>query len=89
VSFIRAVHGWEVETFATCFKVIVRQEGKDKLWWVPSKRGLFGVKSFYKVKSCHDCLFPLEKCLVVYGSVEGGHFCVASGPGKDPYHRLL
>jgi hypothetical protein len=32
----------------------MRREGGDKLWWVPSKRGLFGVKFFYRVMSCHD-----------------------------------
>ena len=25
----------------------MRWEGEDKLWWVPFKRGLFGVKFFY------------------------------------------
>jgi hypothetical protein len=24
----------------------MRREGEDKLWWVPFKRGLFGVKFF-------------------------------------------
>jgi hypothetical protein len=28
------------------YLVRIRSEGEDKLWWVPSKRGLFGVKSF-------------------------------------------
>jgi hypothetical protein len=37
----------------------MRPEGNDKLWWVPSKRGLFGVKSFYNVMSCKNGLrFP-------------------------------
>ena len=29
------------------YLVRVRREGEDKLWWVPSKIGLFYVKSFY------------------------------------------
>jgi hypothetical protein len=24
------------------------------MWWVPSKKGLFGVKFFYSVMGCHD-----------------------------------
>jgi hypothetical protein len=37
----------------------VRWVGEDKLWWDPSKKGLFGVKSFYSVMGCHDCVcFP-------------------------------
>jgi hypothetical protein len=52
----------KVEAFATFFMVLylarMRREGKNKLWWVSSKRGLFRVKSFkknfYSVISCHD-----------------------------------
>ena len=29
----------------------LRGEGKDKLWWLPSRKGLFEVKSFYRVLS--------------------------------------
>jgi hypothetical protein len=32
----------------------MRWKGEDKLQWVPSKGGLFGVKSFYCVMGCHD-----------------------------------
>jgi hypothetical protein len=58
VSFARAAQDWEVDAFVLFFRMLylvrVRQEGEDKLWWVPSKRGLFGVKSFYNVMGCHD-----------------------------------
>jgi hypothetical protein len=51
-------HDWVVEAFALFFRVLylvrMRWEVVDKLWWVPSKRGLFGVKSFYNVMGCHD-----------------------------------
>jgi hypothetical protein len=47
VNFTRAVHDWEVEAFASFFRVLylarVRQEREDKLWWLHSKKGLFGV----------------------------------------------
>jgi hypothetical protein len=46
-------HDWEVNVFALFFRVLylarMRRESEDKLWWVPSKRRLFGVKSFYSV----------------------------------------
>jgi hypothetical protein len=40
--------------FKMLYLVRMRREGEDKLWWVPFKRGLFGVNSFYKVIGCHD-----------------------------------
>jgi len=37
----------------------LRCEVIDRLWWIPSKRGLFGVKSFYNVLGCLDGIqFP-------------------------------
>jgi hypothetical protein len=41
--------------------VKVRREGEDRLWWVPSKKGLFGGKSFVMV--CHDGVRFLGKFL--------------------------
>ena len=39
----------------------MRWEGEDKLWWVPSKRGLLGLKSFYNVMGCYDSFhFPCK-----------------------------
>jgi len=56
VSFARAAHNWEVDVFVLFFRALylvkVRQKG-EKLWCVPSKRGLF-VKSFYNVMGCND-----------------------------------
>jgi hypothetical protein len=47
-----------MEAFTSFFMVLylarVRQEGEGELWWVPSKNGLFDVKSFYSVMGCHD-----------------------------------
>jgi hypothetical protein len=58
VIFIKATQNWEVDTFASFFMMLylgtMRQEGEDKLQWVPSKRELFGVKFFYRVMGCHD-----------------------------------
>jgi hypothetical protein len=51
VSFIREVHDWELDIFASFFQVLdsarERRGGEDKLWWIPSKRGLFKVKVLY------------------------------------------
>jgi hypothetical protein len=50
MSFARTAHNWEVDVFTLLFRVLylgkVRWEGEDKLCWVPSKKGLVGVKSF-------------------------------------------
>jgi hypothetical protein len=58
VSFARAAHYWEVDVFVLVLPGVVfresKREGEGKLWWVPSKRGLFGIKSFYNVMTCND-----------------------------------
>jgi hypothetical protein len=58
VSFARAAHDWLVDAFVSFFRMLdlvgMRREGEDKSWWVPSKRWLYGVKSFYNVMDCYD-----------------------------------
>jgi hypothetical protein len=34
----------------------MRREGVNNLWWVPFKRWLFGVKSFYSAMACNDSI---------------------------------
>jgi hypothetical protein len=50
MSFARTAHNWEVDVFTLLFQVLyigkVRWECEDKLWWVPSKKGSVGIKSF-------------------------------------------
>jgi hypothetical protein len=37
----------------------LRGVGEDKLWWIPSSKGVFEVSSFYRVLSSHGSLpFP-------------------------------
>jgi hypothetical protein len=65
MSFARAAHDWKVDAFALFFKeqylVRMRRDGKDKLWWVPSKRASLSVKSFYSVMGCNDSFhFPCK-----------------------------
>jgi hypothetical protein len=47
-----------VDAFTLFLRVLylvrMRQEWEDKLWWVPSKRGLFGVQSSYNTMGCND-----------------------------------
>jgi hypothetical protein len=51
VNFARAMHNWEVDVFASFLQVLhsvrMRRGCEDQLWWAPSKRGVFKVKSFY------------------------------------------
>jgi len=53
VRFVKAAHNWEVDVFASFFNLLysirVRWKDEDKLWWTPSKKGLFVVSSFYNV----------------------------------------
>jgi len=47
--------------FGVLYLVRVRSEGDDKMWWIPSKKGLFDVKSFYSVLGCLDGIHALKK----------------------------
>jgi hypothetical protein len=55
-------HDWEVDEaslFTLLYSIRVRSEVEDKLWWTPSHKGEFDVRSFYKVLACEDeALFP-------------------------------
>jgi hypothetical protein len=50
VSFVREAHDWEVDVFASFFQVLhsvtVSRDRADRLCWVPSKKGVFKVKSY-------------------------------------------
>jgi hypothetical protein len=92
MSFAIEAHDWEVDVFASFFRVLylvrVRREGEDKLWWVASKRGLFCVKSFYSVKSCNDSFrFPLKSVWRTKVPLRVAFLCLASGLRKDAYHE--
>jgi hypothetical protein len=51
IQFTRLIHDWEVEVLASFYRCLysckLREDGEDKLWWVPSRKGGFEVKCFY------------------------------------------
>jgi hypothetical protein len=55
IQFSRLFHDWEVGELAAFYKCLydykLQGEGRDKLWWVPSRKGVFEVKSFYRALS--------------------------------------
>jgi hypothetical protein len=45
--------------FFRCWIQLKRRGGEDKLWWIPSKRGLFKVKVLYHSLGCNVAMsFP-------------------------------
>jgi hypothetical protein len=54
-----------VSSFYRClYSCKLRGKGEDKLWWVPSCKGKFEVKSFYQVLSPRGSTsFSLEEHL--------------------------
>jgi hypothetical protein len=58
VNLSRAAHDWEVDVFASFFNLLysvrVKQDDVYKLWWSPSKKGLFDVSSYYSVLAGND-----------------------------------
>jgi hypothetical protein len=63
VSFFRAAHDWEVDILTSFFTLLystrVDCEGEDQLWWSPSHKGKFDVRSFYKALACKEAFhFP-------------------------------
>jgi hypothetical protein len=55
--FSHLIHDWEVETLALFYSCLyaykLREVREDKLWWIPSSKGVFEVSSFYRVLCSH------------------------------------
>jgi hypothetical protein len=55
VIFIRSIQDWEMDMISTFFEMLysckISQGNADRLYWSPSKKGVFEVKSFYKILS--------------------------------------
>ena len=63
----------------------MRKEGEDRLWWIPSKRGLFGVKSFYRAMDSHDGFrLPWKSVLRTKAHVKVAFFVWSAAIGKIP-----
>jgi hypothetical protein len=47
IQFTRLIHDWEVEVLASFYWCLysckLREDGRDKLWWTPSRKGGFEV----------------------------------------------
>jgi hypothetical protein len=58
IQFTRLIHDWEVEVLAEFYRCLysckLREDGEDKLWWIPSRKGGFEVKSFYQALSSNE-----------------------------------
>ena len=54
-------HDWEVEVLVSLYRCLysckLSEDGEDKLWWVPSRKGGFEVKSFYRALSVYGPIF--------------------------------
>jgi hypothetical protein len=57
IVFTHLIHDWEVEILASFYNCLyswkLRGVGEDKLWWIPSSKGAFEVRSYYRVLSSH------------------------------------
>jgi hypothetical protein len=69
VPFCRAAQDWEVEVVVTFYAKLYETRrharGVDCIWWIPSKRKLFEVRSYFEVLNSSterddegSCLFP-------------------------------
>jgi exonuclease III len=63
VFFVRDIQDWEMEVISPFFEVLysckISQGNVDRIRWSSSKKGLFEVKSFYKILSnSHAEVFP-------------------------------
>jgi hypothetical protein len=87
VSFARTADDWEVDVFASFLQVLhsarVRRGIEDKLWWVPSKKGLFKVKSFYRSLGCTEgCRFPWKSVWQTQAPLRAAFFAWSAVLGK-------
>jgi hypothetical protein len=64
ISFIHLAHNWEVDVLASFYSLYslrTRREGEeDKLWWAPSYKGKFDIRSFYILACKEASPFPLK-----------------------------
>jgi hypothetical protein len=66
IVFSRRIHDWEVEILTSFYSRLYshkcRGVGEDKLWWIPSSKGVFEVRSYYQVLTTQGSLyFPWKR----------------------------
>jgi len=87
VSFFRAAHDWEVDVLASFFSLLyssrANYDGEDKLWWSPSHKGKFDVRSFYKALACKEAIhFPWKSIWRTKVPLKVGFFAWTAAHGK-------
>jgi hypothetical protein len=86
VSFTREAHDWEVGVFASFLQVLhlvtVRKGSKDELLWVPSKRGIFKVKSFLCSLCYEESRFPWKSVWRTQAPLRAAFFAWLAALGK-------
>ncbi|KAG2707779.1 hypothetical protein I3760_05G162800 [Carya illinoinensis] len=66
INFGRAVQDWEINSIADFYSFIysirVNSQQEDVIWWVPARKDIFSVKTFYKALTPEsNSLFPWRK----------------------------
>jgi hypothetical protein len=87
VRFIQAAHGWEVDVLASFFTLLysirLDSDGEDKLWWSPSRKGKFDVRSFYKILAYKETThFPWKSIWRTKAPLKVAFFAWAAALGK-------
>jgi hypothetical protein len=58
VSFLHSLNDWEVDDLVSFHSLLYSHnldDGVDKIWWVPDRKGKYAMKSFYNVLIYRDC----------------------------------
>jgi hypothetical protein len=87
VSFVREAHDWEVSVFASFFHVLhlatVSRDLADRLRWVPSKKGVFKVKSYFSsLVGCEGSHFPWKSVWRTQAPSRAAFFAWSAALGK-------
>jgi hypothetical protein len=86
VSFVREAHDWEVGVFASfhvLHSAMVSRDRADRLRWVPSKKGVFKVKSYFSsLAGCEGSRFPWKSVWWTQAPSRAAFFAWSATLGK-------
>jgi hypothetical protein len=90
VSFIRETHDWEVDVFASFFQVLhsatMSRDRADRLYWVPSKKGVFKVKTYFNsLAGFEGRCFPWKSVWRTQAPSRAAFFFVVGNSWQDTY----